>query len=83
MLPLYHLEISNKVMLSLTFFERASNVYFFIKKMLKIPTISEAVNQRGTCNAIAKKEKKTEKKQNGKQWSTKDYAEHIEQHKPY
>ena len=49
-------------MLSLTFFERASNVYFFIKKMLKIPTISEAVNQRGTCNAIAKKEKKTEKK---------------------
>ena len=29
-------------------FERASNVYFFIEKMLKIPTISEAVNQRGT-----------------------------------
>jgi hypothetical protein len=30
--------------------------------MLKIPTISEAVNQRGTCNTIAKTEKKTERK---------------------
>ena len=29
--------------------------------MLKIPTISEVVNQRGTCNTIAKKEKKIEK----------------------
>ena len=48
-------------------FERASNVYFFIEKMLKIPTISEAVNQRGTCNAIAKKRKKKQKKKlNGK-----------------
>ena len=45
-------------------FERASNVYFFITKKLKIPTISEVVNPRGTCNTIAKKKKK---KQNGKQ----------------
>ena len=28
-------------------FERASNVYFFITKKLKIPTISEVVNPRG------------------------------------
>ena len=48
-------------------FERASNVYFFIEKMLKIPTISEAVNQRGTCNPIANKLKKQKTKPNERQ----------------
>ena len=42
-------------------FERASNVYFFIAKKLKIPTISEVVNPRGTCNTIAKKKKQNER----------------------
>ena len=38
--------------------------------MLKIPTISEAVNQRGTCNTIAKTEKKTKTKSNDLQKTT-------------
>ena len=38
--------------------------------MLKIPTISEAVNQRGTCNAIAKTEKKNRTKSNDLQKTT-------------
>ena len=79
-LPLYQ---QSNVLVNV--FEWASNVYFFIKKMLKIPKISEAVNRRGTYNTIVKKEKKTEKQQNDKQWSTKTLHRklNIEQHEPY
>ena len=40
--------------------------------MLKIPTISEAVNQRGTCNTIAKTERKAMiyKRLHRKYWAT-------------